>query len=96
VAWERDQRVFYEIEVHVVSLVLTLVSKTVFGMLLAQLSFLDNFSSKIMFLNSKKIFQSMGSEYSLRRDLETSRHFLFYRFETNQMCLKHSKNSFEN
>jgi hypothetical protein len=34
----------------------------------------------------KKIFESMGSEYSLRRDLEVSRHFLLYRFEINQMC----------
>jgi hypothetical protein len=42
--------------------------------------------------DSKKIFQSMGSEYSLRKDLEASRNFLF----CNQMYLKHSKNSFEN
>jgi hypothetical protein len=31
---------------------------------------LDKFSSKMMFLNSKKTFQSMGSEYSLRPDLK--------------------------
>jgi hypothetical protein len=40
-----------------------------------------------MFLNSKKSFQSMGSEYSMRRDLEASRHFLFYRFETTTYTL---------
>jgi hypothetical protein len=55
------------------------------------LNLLDNFSSKMIFINFKKFFQSMGSEYSLRRDLEASRHFLFYRFQTN-----HSKNSYEN
>jgi hypothetical protein len=38
----------------------------------------------------------LESEYSLRTDVEVSRHFLFYRFETNQRCLKDSKNSFEN
>jgi hypothetical protein len=54
------------------------------------------FSSKMMYLNSKKSFQSTGSEYSMRKDLEASRHFLFYRFETNQRCLKDPKNSFEN
>jgi hypothetical protein len=50
------------------------------------LSLMIKFSSKMMFLNSKKSFQSMRSEYSMRRDVEASRHFLFYRFETNQMC----------
>jgi hypothetical protein len=48
------------------------------------LNFLDNVSSKMMFLNSKKSFQSLGSEYSLITNLETTRHFLFYKFETNQ------------
>jgi hypothetical protein len=48
-------------------------------------SLLDNFFSKMLFLNAQKIIKSMGSEYSLRRDLKTSRHFLFYRFEANQM-----------
>jgi hypothetical protein len=42
------------------------------------------FKSKMMFLNSKKSFQTMGSELTLRSDLEVSRHFLLYRFETNQ------------
>jgi hypothetical protein len=32
----------------------------------------------------------------LRTDLEVSRYFLFYRFETDQRCKKDSKNSFEN
>jgi hypothetical protein len=32
------------------------------------LNFLDNYSYKMIFLNSKKSFQSMGSEYSLKRD----------------------------
>jgi hypothetical protein len=36
----------------------------------------------------KKFFQSLGSEYFLRTDLEVSRHFLFYRFETNQRGAK--------
>jgi hypothetical protein len=36
------------------------------------LKLLDNFSSKTMFLNSKKSFQSLRSEYSLRTDLEVS------------------------
>jgi hypothetical protein len=44
---------------------------------------LDKFSSEMMFFNSKKTFQSMGSEYFLKKELEASRHFLFYRFETN-------------
>jgi hypothetical protein len=35
VAWERDHKVFYEIKVYVVSLVLSLVFKTVFGIFLA-------------------------------------------------------------
>jgi hypothetical protein len=48
------------------------------------LNLLDNFSSKMMFLNSEKPFQSIESEYSLRTDLGASRNFLFYRFETNQ------------
>jgi hypothetical protein len=30
-------------------------------------------SSKMMFLNSKKSFQSMDAEYSMRRDLEASK-----------------------
>jgi hypothetical protein len=43
----------------------------------------------MIFLNSKKSFQSMGLEYSLRRDLTASKQFLFYRFETNQIrCAK--------
>jgi hypothetical protein len=41
-------------------------------------------SSKMIFLNFKKSFQSWGSEYFLRTDLEDFRHFLFYRVETNQ------------
>jgi hypothetical protein len=47
------------------------------------LSLLHKFSSKMMFLNSKKIFQTMGSEYSLRRDWKLPN--ISYRFETNQM-----------
>jgi hypothetical protein len=39
----------------------------------------------MMFLNSKKSFQSLGSEYSLRMaDLKVSRYFLFYSFGTNK------------
>jgi hypothetical protein len=45
------------------------------------LNFLDNFSFKMMFLNSNKTFQSLGLEYSLRTNLEVFRHFLFYRFD---------------
>jgi hypothetical protein len=41
---------------------------------------------EIMFFNSKKSFQNLKSEYSLRTDLEVSRRFLIYRFETNQRC----------
>jgi hypothetical protein len=41
------------------------------------LNLLDNFSSKVMFLNSKKSFQDSRSVYSLRTNLEVSRHFLF-------------------
>jgi hypothetical protein len=47
------------------------------------LNLMDNFSSKMMFLNYKKSPQTLRSEYSLRTDLEVFRHFLFYRFETN-------------
>jgi hypothetical protein len=47
---------------------------------------LENFVSKMMFLNSKKSFLSLGSEFSLGMDLEVFRHFLFYRFKTNQRC----------
>jgi hypothetical protein len=43
---------------------------------------LDNFDSKMIFSKSKKSFQSMGSEYSLR--MEASRQFLFYRFEISE------------
>jgi hypothetical protein len=39
------------------------------------LDLLDNFSSKMMFLNSNKSFQSLGSAYSYRMDLENFRHF---------------------
>jgi hypothetical protein len=52
--------------------------------------------SKMMLINFKKTFQNLGSEYFLRTDLEVSRHFLFYKFETNRMWLKDSKNTFEN
>jgi hypothetical protein len=48
--------------------------------------FVEIFISKMMFLNFKKTFQSLGSEYSFGTDLEVSRHFLFYRFKTNQRC----------
>jgi hypothetical protein len=41
-------------------------------------------------------FQEVFSENGIRSDLEVSRHFLLYRFETNQRWWKHSKNSFEN
>jgi hypothetical protein len=54
------------------------------------LNLLDNWT------NSKKSFQSLISEYSLRTELEVSRHFLFYKFQTNQRCYKNYKNSFEN
>jgi hypothetical protein len=37
VAWDRDHKVYYEIKEYVVSLVLSLVFKTVFGMFLAHL-----------------------------------------------------------
>jgi hypothetical protein len=40
----------------------------------------------MMFLNSNKTFQNLGSEYSLGTELEVFRHFLFYTFETNQRC----------
>jgi hypothetical protein len=60
------------------------------------LDLLDNFSSKMMFLNSKMSFQSLRSEYSLWTDLEVSKHLLFYRFQTNQKCSKDFKNKFEN
>jgi hypothetical protein len=43
--------------------------------------------------NSKKSFQSLGSEYSLKTDLEVTWHFLSYRFEKNQRSLKDSKSS---
>jgi hypothetical protein len=43
------------------------------------LTLLVQFSSKMMFSYSKKSFQSLGSKYSLRTDLEVSRYFLFYR-----------------
>jgi hypothetical protein len=49
-----------------------------------------------MFSYYKKIFQSMESEYFLRTDLGVLRHFLFYRFDTNQRCSNDSRNSFEN
>jgi hypothetical protein len=38
----------------------------------------------MMFSNSKKTFKNMGSEFSMRMDLEVSRHFIFYRLLTNQ------------
>jgi hypothetical protein len=50
--------------------------------------FIGQFFFQNDFLNIKKSFQSMESEYSLRRVLEASRHFLFYRFETKTDVLK--------
>jgi hypothetical protein len=50
------------------------------------LSLLDKFSSKMIFLNSKKVFQENRIRVFLEKWLEASRHFLFFRFETNQMC----------
>jgi hypothetical protein len=41
------------------------------------LNLFDDFSSKMMFSNSKKSFQSMGSEVTLRTNLKVSRNFLF-------------------
>jgi hypothetical protein len=37
------------------------------------LNYLDDFSSNTIFLNSKKTFQSSGSEYALKTNLEASR-----------------------
>jgi hypothetical protein len=59
VAWERDNKVFYEIKVHVVSLVLSLIFKTVFGMFLAHLVCL-----KSVKLEMPGSFQSLHKEYS--------------------------------
>jgi hypothetical protein len=42
VAWQRHHKVFQEIKVHVVSLVLSLVLKTIFGMCLAHLGCLKS------------------------------------------------------
>jgi hypothetical protein len=36
--------------------------------------------------NSKMVMKILRSEYSLGTELEVSRHFSFYRFETNQRC----------
>jgi hypothetical protein len=45
--------------------------------LLLFFSLLDNFSSKMMFLNYKKSFQRMGPDLAMRSDLKVSRLFLF-------------------
>jgi hypothetical protein len=42
------------------------------------------FFSKMMFLNSEKSFQNLRIVNSLGTDLKVSRHFFFYRFQTNQ------------
>jgi hypothetical protein len=60
------------------------------------LNLLDNFFSKMLFINSKNTYQSLGSKYFLRMDLEASLHFSYYRLETNWRCFNNSKNSFEN
>jgi hypothetical protein len=41
-----------------------------------------------MILNYKKTFQSLGSEHSLRTDLEVSIHFLFYAKNISKTILK--------
>jgi hypothetical protein len=52
------------------------------------LNLMADFSSKIRFFNSKKTFQNMGSEYSLRTDLEVSRHFYFTDFKQTRGAKK--------
>jgi hypothetical protein len=47
---------------------------------------MDKFSSKMMFLNSKKNFSEHDIRVYLEKGLDASRHFLFYRLKTNQMC----------
>jgi hypothetical protein len=47
-AWERDHRVHYEIQVHLVSLVLSLVFETVFGIFLSPLACLISVKKKFL------------------------------------------------
>jgi hypothetical protein len=48
--------------------------------------FIGQFFFKNDIFKLQKVFQSMESEYFLGSDFEASRNFLFYIFETNQMC----------
>jgi hypothetical protein len=50
-----------------------------------------NLIGQVFFQNDVLKFQE---EYAFGTDLEVSRHFLFYIFETNQRCSKDSKNNF--
>jgi hypothetical protein len=59
VAWERDHKVFYEIKVHVVSLFLSLVFKTIFGIFLSILLLLKFVNKKCL-----EAFKSVLKEYS--------------------------------
>jgi hypothetical protein len=49
-----------------------------------------------MFLKFQEDFSEHEIRVFLEKGLEASRNFLFYRFETNQMCEKHFKNLFVN
>jgi hypothetical protein len=51
----------------------------------------DNFSSKMMFFNPKKFFQSMGSEYLLRTDLEALRHFFLQIWDKPEVIKRFQK-----
>jgi hypothetical protein len=49
------------------------------------------FFSNFVFKLQEDIFQSSGSEYSLKTNMEVSRHFLFYRFETKRVLKRFQK-----
>jgi hypothetical protein len=44
------------------------------------------------FFKHQEVFSELGFRVLLENGLQVSRHFLFYRFETNQRCYKDSKN----
>jgi hypothetical protein len=58
------------------------------GFLMTVFEFIGQFFFRNDGFTLQEDFKSLGSEYSLRTDLEVFRHFLFYRLETPQISLK--------
>jgi hypothetical protein len=64
------------------------------------MEFTDLFFGQFYFQNNvfklHEVYSKLGIRVYLENKLEVSRHFLFYRFETNQKGYKDSKNIYEN